>query len=197
MILVIGGAYQGKLDFARKTYGINNGWIDGRDCALSQIAACRGIHHFHEYMRRITGTCHCGPDSVIITENIESSESTGNPVSAGDSESTRNSKSARGAENTRTSEDAWNQENLWDFRKEDLTALEEQAERFASWLIEKNPDLVVVSNELGYGIVPMEKQDRLWRETTGRVCTCLASRASEVVRVVCGIGTWLKRPYVS
>ncbi|MCC8106707.1 MAG: bifunctional adenosylcobinamide kinase/adenosylcobinamide-phosphate guanylyltransferase, partial [Clostridiales bacterium] len=64
---------------------------------------------------------------------------------------------------------------------------------FADWIYHKNPDLIIVSTELGYGIVPMEPNDRLWRETVGRVCTSLASKSDEVVRVVCGLGTWLKK----
>lgn len=35
----------------------------------------------------------------------------------------------------------------------------------------KNPDLVLISNELGCGVVPMDVFDRNYRETTGRVCT--------------------------
>ena len=53
----------------------------------------------------------------------------------------------------------------------------------------KNPDLVLISNELGYGVVPMDVFDRNYRETTGRVCTEIASWADAVYRVVCGIGT--------
>ena len=51
----------------------------------------------------------------------------------------------------------------------------------------KNPDLVLISNELGYGVV-----HRNYRETTGRVCTEIASWADAVYRVVCGIGTKIK-----
>ena len=56
----------------------------------------------------------------------------------------------------------------------------------------KNPDLVLISNELGYGVVPMDVFDRNYRETTGRVCTEIASEADAVYRVVCGIGTKIK-----
>ena len=56
----------------------------------------------------------------------------------------------------------------------------------------KNPDLVLISNELGYGVVPMDVFDRNYRETTGRVCTEIASWADAVYRVVCGIGTKIK-----
>ena len=59
-------------------------------------------------------------------------------------------------------------------------------------LMEKNPELLLITNELGYGVVPVEAFDRMYRETTGRVCTRLAAKSSCVVRVVCGIGTVLK-----
>ena len=51
----------------------------------------------------------------------------------------------------------------------------------------QNPRIVIVTNEVGYGIVPMEKEERVWRELCGRTCTNLASFADEVVRVCCGI----------
>ena len=33
--------------------------------------------------------------------------------------------------------------------------------------MQKNPDIVLVSNELGYGVVPIDAFDRNYRETTG------------------------------
>ena len=56
----------------------------------------------------------------------------------------------------------------------------------------ENPDLIIVTDEVGYGIVPMDAKDREWREACGRVCTKLAAHAAQVVRVCCGIGTQLK-----
>ena len=44
----------------------------------------------------------------------------------------------------------------------------------------------------GCGIVPMEKEERLWRENVGRLCCYLAERAERVYRVFCGIGTRIK-----
>ena len=64
--------------------------------------------------------------------------------------------------------------------------------KLAEELLEKNPEIILVTNEVGYGIVPMEKENREWREACGRVCTVLASGADEVVRVCCGIGTKIK-----
>ena len=55
-----------------------------------------------------------------------------------------------------------------------------------------NPDLVIITDEVGYGIVPMDKTDRLWREACGRVCTALASQCEHVYRVVAGVPMKLK-----
>lgn len=63
---------------------------------------------------------------------------------------------------------------------------------FVRKLAEKNPQLILISNELGCGVVPIEKFDREYREYTGRVCCEIAKRASQVHRVVCGIGTVIK-----
>ena len=59
-------------------------------------------------------------------------------------------------------------------------------------LLQENPRIVLVTNELGYGIVPIDPFDRSWRELTGRICTELAEHADEVTRVVCGIPVVLK-----
>lgn len=124
MKLIIGGSFQGKTEYARKTYPVEN-WIDGRVCGWDEIFHAGGIHHFHEYIKRMM----------------------------------EEGKEVRG---------------------------------LAEKLISENPDLVVVTNELGYGVVPMEAFDRNYRETTGRVCTVLAVASDEVTRVVCGIGQVIK-----
>lgn len=59
-------------------------------------------------------------------------------------------------------------------------------------LMEENPNVIIVTNELGYGIVPMERFDREYREKCGRICCELAKEANEVHRVVCGIGEVIK-----
>ena len=117
MKLVIGGAFQGKLDFAKKMTGKETGWADG--AAVSK----------EELVRR-----------WLLLE-----EETG-------------------------------------------TAPEAELEE----LLQKNPEICIVTNELGYGVVPIEPFDRKWREKTGRICTELAAKADSVTRVVCGIGILLK-----
>ena len=70
---------------------------------------------------------------------------------------------------------------------------EEELEAFAQRLYEENPGLILVTDEVGSGIVPMDPEERAYREAVGRVCTFLARRAQRVDRVVCGIGMVLQR----
>lgn len=124
MILIIGGAFQGKQRFAREICGLEE-WADGRSCAAEEIDRCRGMLYFHEYIR--------------------------NRLTAG----------------------------------EDCGGLAER-------IVENNPSVVLVANELGCGVVPMDAFDRRYRETVGRVCTRLAAEAKAVYRVLCGIGVQIK-----
>ena len=122
--MIIGGAYQGKLNYAKKTFPEVQ-WIDGEYCEKNEIFQCEGIYHFHKYIER------------LLSEG------------------------------------------------EDISELAKQ-------LKEKNPDLILVTDEIGYGIVPMDPFLREVRETTGRICTELAKDAKSVIRVVCGIPTVIK-----
>lgn len=124
MIMIIGGAYQGKCKFAKQLLP-DIEWIDGKVCEAEEIFYCKGICCFHEY---IAGRLKEGKD---------------------------------------------------------LSGLPER-------LYAQNPDIVIVTDEIGYGIVPVDAFQREYREMTGRICTELASRADEVYRVVCGIGTKIK-----
>ena len=62
----------------------------------------------------------------------------------------------------------------------------------AGKLIRNNPEIILVSDEVGYGVVPIDAFDRRYREAVGRVCTELADFSEKVTRVVCGIGTVIK-----
>lgn len=65
-------------------------------------------------------------------------------------------------------------------------------EMLAEKLIQKNQELVIVCDEVGYGVVPVDAFDREYRETVGRVCTKLAAASKKVTRIVCGIGMVIK-----
>lgn len=141
MKIVTGGAYQGKLAYAKEMYGLKDGWIDGRSCEPEELLTCSGIVQFHEFVRRMLEEGQW-PEPFCLPPG--------------------------------------------------LSELERHAEGFAAWLAAGNPDIVIVTNELGCGVVPIDPAERFWREAVGRICTCLAARADEVVRVSCGIGMRLK-----
>lgn len=59
--------------------------------------------------------------------------------------------------------------------------------------IKENPSLqLLISDEIGYGLVPIDDFEREYREFHGRVMTELVQNAETVVRIVCGIPQVLK-----
>ncbi len=74
----------------------------------------------------------------------------------------------------------------------DIVKRDGDAQEFANKLLQENPDVVVVANEIGFGIHPLERIDRRWREQTGRALCILAEGAESVTRVYCGIGQKIK-----
>ena len=62
----------------------------------------------------------------------------------------------------------------------------------AEQILQENPELIVVTAEVGYGLVPVDAFERQYREAVGRICTNLAACADRVDRVQCGIGTRIK-----
>jgi len=63
---------------------------------------------------------------------------------------------------------------------------------FALEFCENHPNAVVVSDEVGSGVVPIRAEDRAFREAAGRALCVIAQRAETVTRVVCGIGVRIK-----
>lgn len=124
MEMIIGGAYQGKTDYAKEKYPELN-WIDGALASEEELMTAQGVLDFQKYIREELKRC------------------------------------------------------------DDVSDLAEK-------IISRNPELVIVSQEVGYGVVPVDAFDRKYREAVGRVCTKLAAYSRKVTRVVCGIGTVIK-----
>ena len=51
MKFITGGAYQGKLEYAKKLYP-GAEWTDGAGCSLQEILSCGAVDHFHLFVRR-------------------------------------------------------------------------------------------------------------------------------------------------
>lgn len=126
MILIIGGAFQGKKSYAEETFSLKEtDFIDGRTCGWEDIYQAKAVSHFHEYIRRCL---------------------------------------ANGRKTSQLAEE----------------------------LFARNPEVIIIANELGSGVVPVDAFDREYREAAGRICCELAKEASQVHRVVCGLGMALK-----
>ena len=63
---------------------------------------------------------------------------------------------------------------------------------FAEDFFREHPGAVIVADEIGCGVVPIDKNDRAWREAAGRALCVLAQKADAVTRVICGIGVRIK-----
>ena len=51
---------------------------------------------------------------------------------------------------------------------------------------------VVICQEIGMGVIPVEYKSRMLREKVGSICTLLGNRADRIVRVVCGVPVVIK-----
>ena len=105
------------------------------------------------------------------------------------------------------------QENMvWDGILPDNTALRDKqiiVNHFHQWVkqcildggcpeeeiisfLDDHENCIIICDEIGNGIVPLDKFEREYRERVGRILTQLAKRAEEVERVLCGIGQKIK-----
>lgn len=53
-------------------------------------------------------------------------------------------------------------------------------------------DAVLISREISCGVVPMDREERQWRERHGAFLQSLAQRAQRVTRVFCGLTEEMK-----
>ena len=51
---------------------------------------------------------------------------------------------------------------------------------------------IIISDDIGNGVVPVDENERKWREMAGRILIELAANAKEVHRVILGIGQRIK-----
>lgn len=125
MTLIIGGAYQGKTEFAVNTFGFLESEIsDGCD-KIETLLSAKCIRNFENFVFTVA--------------------------------------------------------------EKDKDPIDETAK-----ILSRNPDVVIIMNEVGGGIIPIEKAERKKREAAGRIGCMLAEKAETVVRLVCGIPTVLK-----
>lgn len=126
MIMITGGAFSGKKDYAKKRFGFSDEEIlNGENCSLEAVFSAKCIADYQLIVKR------------LLEEN-------------------------------------------------------DDVQTFTERLCKENPNAVVIINEIGAGIIPLEKSDRIWREETGRSGCLIARNSSEVIRLACGIPTTIK-----
>lgn len=74
----------------------------------------------------------------------------------------------------------------------ELTQNHKNAEQEVANYLSLHPDAIIICEEIGNGIVPMDKFEREYRECLGKILIQIAEKAEEVVRVICGIGQRIK-----
>lgn len=124
MILIIGGAYQGKLDYSKTVLGISDAEI--YFCNASKIDFSKKcIYRLEEFTR------------ACVSENVD-------PVSYFSKH-----------------------HELWQ-------------------------DSILICRDISSGVVPVNADDRAWRQANGRLCRYLSKEASRVIRIFCGLEQRLK-----
>lgn len=83
-------------------------------------------------------------------------------------------------------DDGWSRRRGWEAGDGEL------AEKLVSALMKGNPERILVTDEIGCGIVPLDAFERQYREETGRICCQAARKAAQVWRVCCGMGQRIK-----
>ena len=87
-------------------------------------------------------------------------------------------------------------ESIESFSEEELNEIESEILKevadFLDAAEETTKTIILVTNEVGFGIVPEYKLARVFRDIAGRVNQYIANRAEEVSLVVCGIPVKVK-----
>ncbi|MGN0600901.1 MAG: bifunctional adenosylcobinamide kinase/adenosylcobinamide-phosphate guanylyltransferase [Oscillospiraceae bacterium] len=126
MIIITGGAFQGKKEYAKKRFGFSDEDIlNGGSCDLDTIFTAKCVTDYQLAVKR------------LLEENAD-------------------------------------------------------PEEFTRRLCRENSGAVIIINEIGGGIIPLEKSERVWREETGRAGCIIAENSREVIRFVCGVPMKIK-----
>ncbi|MGN0298490.1 MAG: bifunctional adenosylcobinamide kinase/adenosylcobinamide-phosphate guanylyltransferase [Lachnospiraceae bacterium] len=83
----------------------------------------------------------------------------------------------------------WNRYQEWFQAK---LSVGENPEEWTRDYVRQNSQICIICDEVGSGIVPMDRAEREYRERLGRMLCELASQAESVERVFCGLGQKLK-----
>lgn len=196
MILITGGAYQGKLEAAEKLYFENN----ARSRKMERMA--EQSDRYKEW------SCqpgkwqdNCGSEKKSDMQKEEwrdrrqSEKNSGMQKEEWDRRQSEKNSDIRIVEGETASltqlqhADIISHFHLW------IRALLKEGKEpcfLVEELLKRNPQVVIVLTQLGCGVVPMDAFDREYREIVGRIGCLLAKKAKAVYLVNCGITKQIK-----
>lgn len=90
---------------------------------------------------------------------------------------------------TQVEERVFNDFHLW---VRELMEQKKDVDEQVQAYLEQHPDCIIICDEIGNGIVPMDPFERAYREKLGRLLADIAQQAEHVERVICGLGVRLK-----
>lgn len=126
MKMVVGGAFQGKTDFAVRTFHLRKEDIlDGGRMDFGQLEKAAAVRNFHELIRRMMES---GEDPAALVDGM----------------------------------------------------------------MDRNRGIVIIMDEVGCGLVPIDPGERAWREMCGRLGCRMADASDEVYLVTMGLGQKIK-----
>lgn len=71
-------------------------------------------------------------------------------------------------------------------------AKEKESLKYFKENLDKLKDKIIICDEISSGVVPLKKEERFWREETGRVLQLLTKESNYVCRIFCGLPMVLK-----
>ena len=197
MILVVGGAYQGKREFIKQRWNIREEAIT--DCA--QVSAEAITDRAQVSAEAIPGCAQVSAEEIPGCAQLwpadPTQEQSAGPEQVKHAASGQEQSAAAGYPQDaahgriytdRTMRAIVNYQEEIRYR----TSRGEDPEKTLSDLVQRVPDLILCANEIGMGIVPMDRSERDYREAAGRTLCMAARMADEVWRVICGIGERIK-----
>lgn len=196
MIFITGGRAQGKLEYALKKYGVSADAVkDAGDFAAAGIDCSNGLVCISSDISRegdgknsdTTDSKRMSADTGGAAGEIgENCEKSGSGESCGCEAVNKDRAKIRGRE------DILIVNNIHEFIR-NYSNGRNDASQIAAEVFEifKNAD-IVICDEVGCGIVPVERSERLYRDAVGRTACLLAEKAEAVVRLQCGIPAMIK-----
>jgi len=74
----------------------------------------------------------------------------------------------------------------------ELLELERDPQTFFEEVFDQYPNCIVICDEVGNGVVPVDQKEREYRDKVGEILILAAEKADRVERVICGLGQRIK-----